>query len=460
MTTTRPKVLIAGSGSAGLFCAWALADRADVTVIEAGPDPGTPVPAHYLYDGKFPECDWGYRDADTGQALLAGRVVGGTSTINTTGILRGEPADYDAWGPNWAWADCLRAFCAIEADQEFGAAPYHGDAGPIPITRASRTPFEDAFIEVCREAGYPEAPDHNAPGARGVGPWPTNSRDGARIGTLAGVMPQLRGRIDLRADTVVERVAVESGRAVGLKVRAGQQVETLRADHTVLACGAFGTPLLLHRSGLQVPGLGAHLQNHSEAWFSVRCREQEWIDRMPLLGSLLRAGLDGNAADLFNFYALPAARVLPGFGPSDLLVQASMLAPRSMGEISWSDGTPAIRQRHFSNPEDLPRLARMVALAADLVNRMAERGLVEPSTGAWWQEPNPEAALRGLVQYEFHAAGTCGIGRVVDERLRVRGVEGLSIADASVMPRIPQANVNMPTMMVGVRAGWMRSEEL
>ena len=162
----HPDVLIIGAGAAGLFCALGLKDSASVTVVEAGPDPGTPPPRWMLYDYLLPDdCYYHYTDADTGLDLPQGRGTGGGSTVNSAAALRGQPWDFDGWAvPGWSWRDCLDGFRAIESDQQFGDAEYHGADGPIPITRLTPGPLDEALIALCAQRGYPAAPDHNAPG--------------------------------------------------------------------------------------------------------------------------------------------------------------------------------------------------------------------------------------------------------------------------------------------------------
>ncbi len=151
----HPDVLIIGAGAAGLFCALGLKDSASVTVVEAGPDPGTPPPRWMLYDYLLPEdCYYHYTDADTGLDLPQGRGTGGGSTVNSAAALRGQPWDYDGWAvPGWSWRDCLDGFRAIESDQQFGHAEYHGAAGPIPITRLTPGPLDEALTALCAQRG-------------------------------------------------------------------------------------------------------------------------------------------------------------------------------------------------------------------------------------------------------------------------------------------------------------------
>ncbi len=309
-----PEVLIIGGGSAGLFCALGLADRARVTIVEGGPDPGTPPPAAIPHTHQFGAAmDWGYSDAERSVTLMRGRVLGGSSTTNASAAVRGQPASFDAWGGGWTWADCLPAFRAVESDAQFGDADYHGSDGPIRITRLSPGAIDDAFAAACSAAGHADAPDHNAPGAFGIGPWPTNrTEDGGRLGTLVGVMPLLRGRVDLVPDTVAVRLEITGSRVTGVVLRGPDGERVVRPDHLVLSTGAYGTPELLLRSGIgpaadleaegiapviDLPGVGRNLQDHPWAMLDVLAVDPRAPEARPVSGALLRYGIGGDTGD-------------------------------------------------------------------------------------------------------------------------------------------------------------------
>jgi len=478
VTAANPDVLIIGAGSAGLFCALGLAGSASVTLVEAGPDAGTPPPHWMLYDYLLPgECYYQYADADTGLALPQGRGTGGGSTVNSAAALRGQPWCYDGWGvPGWSWRDCLDGFRAIESDQQFGPAAYHGAAGPIPITRLTPGPLDEALIKLCAERGYPAAADHNAPGALGIGVWPTNRRGEGRWGTHAGVLPLVRDAVDVRAGTRVQRLVFEGTRCVGADVLGPQGPERLRAAHVVLCAGAFGTPLLLLRSGIgpeadlrqagielvsPLDGVGANLQDHPWCLLDVVAAELADIEARPVSGALLRYELPGEPAaehveaEIFPWQTRPYDPSVPA---AQVSYTAALMTPLSRGRLTLGPDGPVIRVRHLADDRDAARMAAIVATTAQLVDELAAAGLVRVPDGAWWRAADLAQACRQVVGTYNHHSGTCRMGgpadpaAVVGPGLDVLGTTGLSVADSSILPVIPRANTNLAAMMIGHRA--------
>ncbi|TQJ29992.1 GMC family oxidoreductase [Microbacterium sp. SLBN-146] len=450
----KPRVIIVGGGNGGLLTAHRIADVADVTLIEAGIDPGDPVPPAFLHEHGYPDHDWDYTNLDSGQHLVRGRVLGGGSTVNAAAGSRGQPSGFEGWGPGWQWDDLLPAMRAIETDEQYGAEPYHGDSGPIRITRLAPGPLDDAFSAASAGAGHPLCADHNAPGSRGYGPWPTNRVDGGRWGALAAVAPLVRDRITLRDRTLVRRVLVDGGRAVGVDVDGPGGREQLFADLVVISCGAFGTPELLWRSGIEAPGIGEGLQDHPWLMMNVLARNEADVFARPVSGSLLRAPVADDPADEFQVFPFSTWLYDHSAPRASYSVSVALMQPVSRGSVGRADDDSArIRLGHLDHPSDLDRMVRAVMHTADLIDEMASSGIVTIPGDAWWRTRDLSTAVRQRVETYNHPVASCGIDRTVDRRLNVEGVEGLKIIDASVMPKIPDGGPNLVTMAIGWLGG-------
>jgi choline dehydrogenase len=479
--------VVVGAGSAGLFCALGLAERADVVLLEAGPDPGDPAPQWLLEDYVFPaELDWGYTEAGSGMALPRGRLTGGSSSVNSAAALRGQPWCYDGWGvEGWGFEHCLEGFRAIERDCQYADAPWHGDRGPIPIDRLDPGAIDEAFTHVCGQAGHPAVADHNAPRALGIGPWPTNRVQERRWGTHAAVLPLLREQVQVRAGTTATGVALAGKRCVGVDVTGPEGRERLAADLVVLCAGTYGSAELLLRSGIgpaaalraagmevhrDLLGVGARVADHPWCLLDVQSVDPGAPARRPVSGALLRLELPDAAGEshphhregqIFPFQSRPYE---PDAPPEQVSIGVGLMAPRSRGTLRLTPGGGGgteIRLGHLSEPADGADLAALVHEAADLVDAMAKEGTVRLPARPWWRTAGPEMpqVLRARATTYHHPVGTCPLGApddpgaVVGGDLGVYGVDGLAVADASIMPSLPRANTNLAAMMIGWRAG-------
>jgi choline dehydrogenase len=468
--------IVVGAGSAGGIVAARLTERGRrVLLLEAGPDHGDAPPELLTTDLRIPvhEYDWGYFAQDRGIPLPRGRVVGGSSSVNAVAAVRPQPADLDAWGvPEWTWEACLPSLCRLEDDAEFGDRDYHGSDGPIRVERpvlSTAAPATRAAFEACLEAGYADQPDQNAPGAAGAGPQPANVRDGARQSTLVTYLRAARGRdtLELRPDTVVDRVVVRDDRATGVIANG----EELSADLVILSAGAYASPPILMRSGIgpaahltehgvnplaDLP-VGDNLIDHPSLGVLAVARDPADIDSNLLLRFMLRTeGPDGQEAlhlfGPFTEYAVrtpmpPGGFVIAGFGAKPLSRGTVRLASTD------PEAAPRIALNYFDEPADLDTLVHGVRLIFELYEQPALKAVIDQV--AFPQPSMPEAELRELLRAvaltDHHPVGTCAIGPVLDPHLRVHGVDGLRVCDASVMPDGPRANTNLTTMMLAER---------
>ena len=282
-------IAVVGGGAAGCVVARRLADSVDgsVVLIEAGPDARLDTPADWRDGWRLPTLpDWEYATEPDGAGatsrLRRGRLLGGTSWL-TRFAVRGAAADFEAWAgrgnPGWGFADVLPAFRRLETDAEFSGSPWHGDGGPVPITRypaLEPSEIHAAGVRAFGALGFPTVDDHNEPASVGAGRMPMSSRAGERVTTVdAYLAPGARpSNLVVRADSMVVRVAVEAGRAVAVELIDGTEI---RAGWIILAAGTYGSPTILMRSGIgpsdhladlgievqvDLPGVGANLADH------------------------------------------------------------------------------------------------------------------------------------------------------------------------------------------------------
>ncbi|MEM7221173.1 MAG: GMC family oxidoreductase N-terminal domain-containing protein [Pseudomonadota bacterium] len=504
-------VLVVGAGSAGCAIAARASEdpRRSVLVVEAGPD--YPDPRELPFDlinshnNSYRAHDWGLRhEPSRGREVdfPRGRVVGGSSAVNTTIALRGVPEDYDEWASlgadGWAWQDVLPAFKRLERDLDFGAADYHGDAGPISIRRYrddELLPQHQAFLAAAERLDYPACPDANRPDDYGAGPQPMNKLGRLRISCALGYLAPARARPNLRIrpDTLVRRLLLERGRCVGVEIEATgtageREVRTLKAPLVVLAAGALMSPAILLRSGLgprtelqrhgievvrDLPGVGANLRDHPALSVAARVRDGVAIDHdAPIIQTILRYTCDGSDKrnDLQIEQLSFAGR---RSGEAAFAIAAVLEYQFGAGELRLASADPAaapiVDNRFCEDPRDMARLVRCYrdALAFAAASPLADMidAIVFPREAAALTDADIERLIHRFAGSGYHPSGTVKMGAegdpmaVVDARCRAHQVPGLVVADASIMPTVPRANTNLTSIMIGERVGeWLRTD--
>jgi choline dehydrogenase len=419
--------------------------------------------------------------------------------------VRGRALDYDLWDvPGWGWSDVRPYFLRAE-DNTRGASEHHGTGGPLRVAdERSPRPLTGRFLAAAQAAGIPRVEDYNGPEQDGAAPAQVTQHNGRRWSTNDAYLRPVRKRENLEIVTgaAVQRVDVAGGRATGVRFRdrRGRAHVAHAEREVILAAGAFGSPQLLMLSGVgpadhlrdlgiglavDAPAVGANLQDHPYQGCVWEVTEgslvdaehprhlAEWLLRRsgPLTSSVAEAfafvrsrpGLP--AADL-QFHFAPAYFVDHGAGTFDghaLTLAPVLITPRSRGSLRLRTADPRVKPRITTNtlsePEDLAALVAGVRLAREIVDAEPLRSVRvrELFPGPGIQDDDDLAAdVRRRVELLYHPAGTCRMGTddtaVVDAELRVRGVDGLRVVDASIMPMIPGGNTNAPTIMIAERA--------
>ncbi len=442
-----------------------------------------------------------------------GKVLGGSSAINAMIYARGPRSDYDNWAalgnPGWGYDDVLPYFKKSECNAIHRDSPFHGVDGPLHVTNLrSPSPLNDVFLDACQEQGIPFNPDLNGAQHHGCYHVQVTQKDGERLSTAAAfIHPNLdRPNLDVRTGAHITRVLFEQRRATGVEYTCDGETRSVGARHeVVMSAGAFGTPQILMASGLgpgahlqglgitpvlDAPGIGQNLQDHISALLIYRARVDEdtvgisaaGVARL-IKGAWMwrrhRTGLLTSCAAESGVYYRSSPEVEVSDMEMELIVgigddhgrklhlghgySAHLLLarPKSVGEVRLASPdthvAPLIDPRYFSHPYDMETLVKGTQVALDIMGSAAfDRYRGEMLIHYDRNDPRQiEETLRAHADTEYHVCGTAKMGpdddpmAVVDPQLRVRGVSGLRIADASVMPCVPSNNINAAVIMIG-----------
>jgi choline dehydrogenase len=444
-----------------------------------------------------------------------GRVLGGSSAINGMVYTRGNPGDYDEWERDegcagWGYSAVLPYFKRMES-ASIGDSRYRGRSGPMRVTAPEfqRNPLNVAFLAAGRALGYPMTEDGNGPQHEGFGLAEQTIAGGQRLSTAAAYLePEVRRRpnLTIATDTLVEKVLLQGNRATGIRCRTrGKGVNYAARREVILAAGAVGSPHILKLSGIgpatelqrhgievlhDLPGVGENLQDHLDLPIKFRClqsvslrRHTTLLGRIPVSWFLRKTGIA--ASNQFEVSAYLRSR--PGIARPDLKfeffplgvshetfkpypdesfqVHCTAEAAYSRGRLTLRsakpEDAPAMQFNYLSDERDLETFRLGIGLARELVRSAP----FAPYAGA---ELDPgeavrtEDALNDFIRQRtntaYHISGTCRMGRagdpraVVDPELRVQGIDGLRVADASIMPVVVTSNLNATVIMIGERA--------
>jgi choline dehydrogenase len=508
--------VIVGAGSAGCVLANRLSEDADVRVllVEAGPpDKADFIHIPAAFSALFrTQHDWDHMTgwepgADNRRIYLPrGRMLGGSSSLNAMIYIRGNPLDYDEWRDagctGWGWDDLLPYFKRAE-DNERGASEFHGAGGPLPVSEArARSVMCQAYLEAADAMGLPANDDFNDGDQDGFGWYQVTQRDGRRASTAVAYLHPVIERPNLTVETYahVLKLAFDGGRATGVVAQRAGELFEWRAEREVIVCGgAYNSPQLLMLSGigrpdelelLQIPlvaesrEVGMNLQDHPTAGVTYFCQDEvslkdalndanlaQWMQgHGPLTSNIGENGgfvrtREGLPAPDVQFHMVPVVFEQEGLlapPAHGFTLSACVLKPRARGlvAVTTPDPTakPFIVHGYYTEEEDVRSGVAGLRMVVDFVHqpplsRYAETPGIAPESD---DDAALEQHMRQYCQTIYHPVGTCRMGAdagsVVDPELRVRGVEGLRVVDASIMPSVPRGNTNAPVIAIAERA--------
>ena len=441
-----------------------------------------------------------------------GKVLGGSSAINAMVYIRGHRDDYDHWASlgnkGWSYQDVLPYFKKAEHNHNFNNE-YHGQNGPLHVSRPqSDNPFQQRFLDAAQQAGFKQTEDFNGAEQEGASLYQATQNNGQRCSSYHAYIKPNLGRSNLHIETgaLVQRIIFEGKRAVGVEYKKGDQVHVVYARHEViLSAGALQSPQLLMLSGIgdsaelaqhqipavhHLPGVGKNLQDHADLilgyksnsrdLFGVSVRGMFKLARDILHYRKTRRGLiSSNLAEGGIFvktdpsFKQPNIQIIFALGLVDdharafhyghgISCHVCLLRPKSTGRVGLYDNNPdsppLIDPNYFEHEEDLQQMVDGYKAAQRLMNAPALASFVTKDVFSSHVKTDDDIRqlLRQRVDTLYHVAGTCKMGvddmAVVDASLKVRGIQGLRVVDASVIPSMIGGNTNAACIMIGEKA--------
>ena len=503
-------VIVVGGGSAGSVVAARMAEDPDTTVLllEAGTDyPDLASLPEDIQNGhtrtaedERSEHNWALRGTITeeqGEIHVAqGKVIGGGGSINGQVFLRGIPQDFDDWASwgneEWSYTKVLPYFRKAETDLDI-KDDFHGTDGPLPISRKVGETWpviQSAFHTACLQNGFDTTDDMNGVEPTGVGVVPMNNQKGVRMSTAITHLAPMRHHLNLtiRGNVFARKILIENRQVTGVEVESGGEVFTVESNKVVLSAGALKSPHILMLSGIgpkdqldeygidvlqNTPGVGANLRNHPISPISFRVKEG--IKLQPdASGVRIALRYTAKGSDDSNDMMMTTSSLFSPFTGEMLPDRIGRIScvielPAGAGFVRLNSADPTVQPkfdyRYFSHPEDMRRMRDGIRLAVKMLETDAYKdvsdGRVTPTEEILTDDDALDLWIRQTVGSARHVSGTCKIGpdsdpmAVVDQQCRVKGFQGLWIADSSVMPQVPRANANATAIMIGERvADW------